>query len=65
MYPDKGKMKSVQQNLRGHDPYVVFLKLLVPLLLIPGGHIHVPCVLGHTKPGMLSQHLSLLQARGT
>ena len=53
--------KDIEQDLRSHDPDVLFLQLLTPSSSVPVIHIHVTTEVGHPEAGVLAQHICLLQ----
>ncbi len=60
-YLQKAMPQNVEQDLRSHDPDVLFLQLLAPSSSVPVVHIHVTTEVGHPEAGVLAQHVCLLQ----
>ena len=53
--------QDIEQDLRSHDPDVLFLQLLAPSSSVPVVHIHITTKVGHPEAGVLAQHICLLQ----
>ena len=60
-YLQEAMSQNVEQDLRSHDPDVLFLQLLAPSSSVPVVHIHITTKVGHPEAGVLAQHICLLQ----